>query len=742
MSRQLGICGSCHQERPLAAAGMCSRCYELTRPKITCLDCGQERRPSKHLPEGVLCARCWGWRNAVACSRCGNVKPRANALSADPLCPACWTAARPHITCSSCGRTRPPGGVTSEGEPLCKRCTVRRRAPVTCARCQQLRPPHQRAPGGDGYLCGTCAASNRAGEVCGGCGRTAPVVERANDGSARCARCWAKAHRKACAGCGRLRLPGYRLPDGSPLCRACGRRRGTQEPCGTCGRAGWWDTKSGDGSRLCLACWRSQRRPCSLCGTVTLVALRWPEGPVCADCVDAALAAPQTCLRCGNNRPNVAAAGQGPCCPACADLRFDYQCAGCGRFTRPLRHGRCARCRLVAEIAAAAPGGVPASLTEFVDEALLSDPVRGVRRFQASAAAPVLRALLAGTSATHQTVDQALQDSGRGATPGAPGPPRVADHTMAVERFRSDLVAAGVLPPREPALHRYHQRVTELIAAVPSPGQLVVRRYARWAVTRPLQGRLLDGATLTAGLTRWPLTRVRVAAQFTAAVIGRGSLAAVTQSVLDAWVSELPSTGRALRAFVQWSAAHGYMARSLEVPWRASREDRRGMNDEDRITLAGRLLRAETTDPPARLGAVLILLFGQKSSRLVLLKTGDVSVDEDGRVFLALGQAALRLREPLAQLALQVADTAHAAGSPWLFPGMNGPLSSDRFRERLAAVGLPRVLPARNAALATLASEVPPALLADKLGLSLSAAVMWSKAVGAARADYAGLRMT
>jgi hypothetical protein len=60
MSRQLGICASCHQERPLVAAGMCSRCYELTRPKITCLDCGQERRPCKHLPEGVLCSRCWG----------------------------------------------------------------------------------------------------------------------------------------------------------------------------------------------------------------------------------------------------------------------------------------------------------------------------------------------------------------------------------------------------------------------------------------------------------------------------------------------------------------------------------------------------------------------------------------------------------------------------------------------------------------------------------------------------------
>jgi hypothetical protein len=41
---------------------------------------------------------------------------------------------------------------------------------------------------------------------------------------------------------------------------------------------------------------------------------------------------------------------------------------------------------------------------------------------------------------------------------------------------------------------------------------------------------------------------------------------------------------------------------------------------------------------------------------------------------------------------------------------------------------------------ASLAADVPPALLADKLGLSIGAAVFWSKAVGSARADYPGLR--
>jgi hypothetical protein len=55
-------------------------------------------------------------------------------------------------------------------------------------------------------------------------------------------------------------------------------------------------------------------------------------------------------------------------------------------------------------------------------------------------------------------------------------------------------------------------------------------------------------------------------------------------------------------------------------------------------------------------------------------------------------------------------------------------------------VGVTSVQMARNSALAAFAADVPPALLADKLGLSISAAVAWSKAVGAARTDYSGLR--
>lgn len=100
----------------------------------------------------------------------------------------------------------------------------------------------------------------------------------------------------------------------------------------------------------------------------------------------------------------------------------------------------------------------------------------------------------------------------------------------------------------------------------------------------------------------------------------------------------------------------------------------------------------------------------------------------------------MRLRESLVHLADTVTDSARRAGSPWLFPGESGPMSSDQFRDRLAGTGVSSVLMARNSARASLAADVPPALLADQLSLPVGAAVAWSKAVGAARADYAGLR--
>jgi hypothetical protein len=484
-----------------------------------------------------------------------------------------------------------------------------------------------------------------------------------------------------------------------------------------------------------LGLWRSHPGP-----------LRWPDGPVCAGCVDEALADPQPCTGCGMSRPNVAAGGAPSRCPTCADLHFDYQCIGCETFVRPLQRGCCVPCRLAAAIHAVAPDGVPPELTEFVEEALLANPTRGLRILHNPKAASLLHRVItefakrqdrAGGLVADAVVLRHLPRQQSGADNREPD----ASAAMLGE-LRTALAVAGILP-NEPSLERYHARVQELIASVSGPARIILRRYVRWSLTRPLQQQVDDGATVTEGLVRWPLTRARVAAQFLTAIDAQGiSAAAVVQSHLDSWVRELPGHRAPLRAFVSWAVGHHYLPADLEVLAPRSREVRTAMDDAERLELARHLLRGRDDDPPARLAAVLVLLFGQQVTRLAVLRLSALAVDDDGRVTLALSSTPLRLREPLAGLALRVADDARARASHWLFPSSQGnrPLSAHRLRERLAVLGVNRALQARNGALSALAVQLPPALLADQLGLSLSAAALWSKAAGAARSDYTGLR--
>jgi hypothetical protein len=142
------------------------------------------------------------------------------------------------------------------------------------------------------------------------------------------------------------------------------------------------------------------------------------------------------------------------------------------------------------------------------------------------------------------------------------------------------LVVAGLVPPQKPSLDRYHRRIDEMIASVPEQARLVVRRYVRWAVTRPLQQKVDTGATVTPQLVDWPLERARVACQFTSAVAAGGArLGTISQSQLDAWVAELPSHRPALRAFVRWAVGHDYMPAGLDVSAASSREPRAAMDD-------------------------------------------------------------------------------------------------------------------------------------------------------------------
>jgi integrase len=300
----------------------------------------------------------------------------------------------------------------------------------------------------------------------------------------------------------------------------------------------------------------------------------------------------------------------------------------------------------------------------------------------------VLRDILGRVPTSHRALDRAThrRDGTTPETTNRAGKSSAASEVVTpeqhddhpIEELRTALVVAGLVPPQRPTLDRYHRRVDELIASVPEQVRLVVRRYLRWAVTRLLQQTVDAGATVSPQLVDWPLERARVACQFTTAVATNGGrLTDIRQSQLDAWIAELPSHRPVLRAFVRWAVGHDYMPAGLDVLAASSRELRAAMDDDERLGLARHLLRDRTDDPPARLAAVLVLLFGQRVTRLTALDVDAVSVDDDGRVALALSDTPVRLREPLAALALQVADAARGRGSPWLFPSSQGhrPLS-------------------------------------------------------------------
>jgi hypothetical protein len=136
-----------------------------------------------------------------------------------------------------------------------------------------------------------------------------------------------------------------------------------------------------------------------------------------------------------------------------------------------------------------------------------------------------------------------------------------------------------------------------------------------------------------------------------------------------------------------------------------------------------------------RAGFCLLLVLAQPLTRLARLTVEDVD-DHRRPVRLRLGSDPLEPPEPLGALVAELkqrrprlAATAADDGHGWLFPGLrlDAPLHPERLRRRLRTLGIP-ARPGRAAALLHLAQTLPPAILADLLGISESRAADWSRA--------------
>jgi hypothetical protein len=629
--------------------------------------------------------------------------------------------------------------------------------------------------------------------VCGGCGQRRRAHYGAHREVCLCSSCYSQALQPVCAGCGQAARP-YRREDDGPICVRCDRRRarhrqleqltdalaqalvpavGVLEP-SMLGEVLDRVASSPYRRRALLQALAGEARPGRIATTDPLAARLASElrtagvelaPPVCSDCDGPAepVYTYRGIIRCSScakicphcHRP--AKEPNEPCCRRCRvdPLRPLGTCSDCHRPDRRLdqqrrcrpcreRHDhRCGACDQIRPLTATTDGWRchRCVLADELDQ-LLGNNERFLRLRTAILAAanpelirawlarPRIGGLLARLAAPEGSLEHTDLDE-------------LAD-TSGVEHLRAVLVAAGLLDATDRTVERLQTTVEPLIAAIADPAdRTIVRAWFTWKVLPRLRRRVEqrrstehsgpNARDALIGVTRF-LAPLHLA--------GR-NLTGCTQADLDTWFAHR-GRGAQLRGFLLWTQQRHHLPAHLEIP--PARSTRPAPPTADRQALARRLLTDDTITPDDRVAGALVVFYAQPVTRIVALTTDDLATRDDATITITLAGMPVELLEPFATLARQlpIARTNGVADqlpTRWLFPGKRAgrPLTANALGGRLRALGIPPRL-SRATALAELAIEIPPAVLAELVGITPGTAARWAAITGANWAAYAPSR--
>lgn len=600
--------------------------------------------------------------------------------------------------CASCARPRTLFHNVDDGQRICSSCYNRTRR-ANCSVCGQERHVAGRTPEG-GAVCGTCRNAEKPEGECAGCGRVMQV-RRSSDGFEYCRRCLSRrAPTESCASCGRDARVNARRPDGTSLCSSCyTKEKQTADVCDACGQlATLVARKGGRGGHdqnLCGRCYRTPLRECGLCSRTRRVALRATESSpdVCPTCYWAPVVLCSTCGQQGLGRRTTR--GGDPWCFACqAAARVDELLADeNGR----LREGY-------------AP--VREALLEMEPRSVLQNWGR-VESFR----------LLGSLLREHGEVTHELLDA----------KPQV----LSVHYLRGVLVSAGILTERDEYLVRLRTFCRDVVEEVEPVGdRQVLARYAQWHVT----ARLCIGADgLTPHQASNARSEVRSAQRFIARLNALGAgVRQCRQCDVDEWVAE----GKSLN-FVRWLKRQRLLASNIGIPVQSLSAAAQIGDPEEQVELARRLLLdAAVATVEERAAGSLLLLYAQPLSRIVRLTVNDLA-ETEGRMQIVLGEHPLDVPPALADLLRQLPvhkpfGAARAlADQQWLFPGKRAgsPRHATSLMRALRPLGIPARV-SRNTALFHLGSSVPPAIVANVLGIDTNTAQRWAETAGSSWTRY------
>jgi hypothetical protein len=559
---------------------------------------------------------------------------------------------------------------------------------------------------------------------CAGCGaHDRPFNRRDELGRPVCNACYRPPPRP-CGRCGRTRAVGLRGRDGQPdLCTGC--HQGQVQPCSICGRTRVAH-RAPDGSLRCHGCIPRPLRMCVECGQSAPVQADWPIGPVCIRCYTQVRANPATCPGCRRSRPLIATSMTGErVCGSCAGTGNDHACRVCGAAGDLYSQRCCARCVLTDRLHSLIPehASNQGQLQPLVITlAATPQPRAMIGWLLKSPVPPLLRDLAHRPDPiTHDLLDAI-----------APGP--------ILHTTRSLLVETGVLSARVEYLDRVTPWLEHTLSTEPVQDARLVRQYANWwllrrarsrARTRPYTSAAADGIR----------HQVATAIGFLGWLRADGTeLAQATQAHIDRWLTDGPRARHVLRLFIHW-ARQQHLVTDLDVPPTVVAAPFHLQDDHEQWEQLRRCLNEASMPVHLRVAGALVLLFGLSVTRLTAITLGQIEQDETGTQ-LALARHRLLVPPALARLLVEQRD--HAA-SRWavttitgadrpLFPGLHGrPAHPEALRTKLKKHGI-RPRAGRNTALASLAADLPPAVLADLLGIGITTATRWASH---ARRDWA-----
>jgi hypothetical protein len=471
---------------------------------------------------------------------------------------------------------------------------------------------------------------------------------------------------------------------------------------------------------------------CVRCGQPRRRAASWPDGIICGACHKAAQRRVGTCSACGRRRVLPGQDGQALLCAPCFGIP-GYACATCNADDQVLWGVReCLRCALRRRLGELLDDGTgsPAPFLAPLMEALCSaeNPASGHEWLRSPAVCDRLRALARGELAlTHEALS-ALPPSG------------------GVNHLRELLMSVGLLPNRNADLLSFDQWANTQLARIEhKEHRQALATYVSWHHRRRLTRHLTDG---TLKPSAWASARqqIRVAASFLAWLQARDTtLAECDQHDVDDWFATGPSTRLLARGFITF-AVQRRICPPLRIPLRQQGQPT-AQPHQERIAVIRRMFTDETVELGDRVAGLLVLLYAQSVTRLAHL-TVDAVTTTDDHVNLKIAEEELPLPEPLAGLTAALVSrrrnmrTAANPSSPWLFPGRlpGRPISPGRLRERLQQLGITRA--GRTAAFDELLRDIPAPVLADLVGCNPRFAAERARTLSTDWAGYAALRAT